>query len=244
MKYPQAMDAVDDKGGPTVTVRMPSGTSDTDLAVTAAQVAQEVDFCRALCLKTRSRLTQPDKDIKKYGYRYFFLDPDTDNSKSYKTIDYIVGLIETGLAEKGLVIKVNSSLDQTQNVTGYVNARPLAFDSNGTEVIKKGKENGTLVACHDPSGGTTTKRAGAIHVKLSTIKDVRNGVQTLLHEASHRYGGTHDFGSKGYFNNSGDCPRNPAEFYLPAQALYNADSYGWFILKVGRMHGDKLLFSH
>lgn len=244
MKYTQGMAFVDDKGGPTVNVCMPGGTSETDLALTGGQVAQEVDFCRALCLKTRSRLGQPDKDVKKYGYRYFFLDPSTDNSKSYKTIEYIVGLIETGLAEKGLVIKVNSSLDSTQKVTGYVNVRKLEFDANGTEVIKKGKENGTYVAAHDPNGGVTTKRAGAIHVKLSAIKDVRNGVQTILHEASHRYGGTHDFGNKGYFTNSGDHPRNPAEFYRPEDALYNADSYGWFILKVGRMQGDKLLFSH
>lgn len=243
MKYTEGMGFQDEKTGKIVNVEMPNGTSPTDLALAGCQVAQEVDFCRALCLRTLSRLEQPDKDAKKYGYRYFFLDPDQDNSKSYEAIKYIVGLIGTGLAEKGLVIKVNSALGAT-GVTGYVNVRKLEFDPNGKELIKKGKNNGTLVAAHDSKGGVTTKRAGAIHVKLSTIKDVRIGVQTILHEASHRYGGTHDFDQKGYFSNDGDNPRNPQEFYRPNDALYNADSYGWFILKVGRMQGDKLLFSH
>ena len=59
----------------------------------------------------------------------------------------------------------------------------------------------------------------------------KQGVMTFIHEATHRYANTLDFGEEGYstdgvnFNQAG---------LTNAMALQNAESYGWFAYKVGR----------
>ena len=52
---------------------------------------------------------------------------------------------------------------------------------------------------------------------------------TLIHEASHKYAGTIDYS---YFTN--DSQRAISTFDDKAKALMNADSYAFFVLKIGR----------
>lgn len=57
------------------------------------------------------------------------------------------------------------------------------------------------------------------------------GLVTFIHEASHRYANTEDFGPEG-ISEDGVTFQQPG--LTAAQALMNAESYGWFAYKVGR----------
>ena len=57
------------------------------------------------------------------------------------------------------------------------------------------------------------------------------GLVTFIHEASHRYANTEDFGPEG-ISEDGVTFQQPG--LTVAQALLNAESYGWFAYKVGR----------
>jgi hypothetical protein len=53
------------------------------------------------------------------------------------------------------------------------------------------------------------------------------GYQTLIHEASHKYAGTHDYA---YFDDTGENPT--PTWGLKDKMITNADSYAWFVVRV------------
>lgn len=81
--------------------------------------------------------------------------------------------------------------------------------------------------------GKKVVRMGDVHVSPGLFSEKKNlhlAIVTFIHEATHRFAGTDDFGDKGYIDNDGN------KFWksgiTKSNALENADSYAWFIYKI------------
>jgi len=82
------------------------------------------------------------------------------------------------------------------------------------------------------TGSKSYVSAGEINVSNGLLDaEQKQAVTTFIHEATHRYANTQDFGEKGYSNN-GVVFNQPG--LTTMEALANAESYGWFAYKVGR----------
>jgi hypothetical protein len=77
-----------------------------------------------------------------------------------------------------------------------------------------------------------TWRMGAMRIDEATLQSGDLGVVTLIHEATHKYAGTNDYC---YFKDNAVDPRGT--FNDKTEALKNADSYAWFVFKVGHAYG-------
>ncbi|MBV8399742.1 MAG: hypothetical protein JOZ17_13525 [Acetobacteraceae bacterium] len=205
-------------------------------------LAEDIDFCIKLLTRVKSILSKsPDKDVKKFAHRYFLVDEDGPSTTEYEVIKTTVDLIASGLANPGC-IKVAKSLGSTgRGVTsGFVGKK---LDS-----ARKNHENyHTPANTYSINGNQTTdkKTIGAIHLRYDQIglEDRADGIETILHEASHKFAGTHDYDDYGYFGPYGLAPRDPDHFTSKDAALHNADSYAWFIVKVGRKFWDQKLIA-
>lgn len=67
---------------------------------------------------------------------------------------------------------------------------------------------------------------GAIHIGRNIVKQSEMRIITFIHEASHKYADTYDYGESGYMKESGASFRE--EGLKKPQALNNADSYAYF----------------
>jgi hypothetical protein len=127
---------------------------------------------------------------------------------------------------KSVLTTVSNSLKKAHGVKvrndddayGYVN---IAFGG------RKHLTNGMVF--HDSDGDAIT-RMGEIHVDKMTIRsNMTMAVITYIHEATHRFSNTDDYGDQGYFKSDG------SDFVAPGltwqQALNNADSYAYFVYK-------------
>lgn len=81
-------------------------------------------------------------------------------------------------------------------------------------------------------GYVRDKNVGDIHVKRSYImNDQLQAVRILIHEASHKFAQTNDYGYKGYIKS------DSLDFSVPGitaeECLTNADSYAYFCMKLG-----------
>ncbi|MBX9663190.1 hypothetical protein [Novosphingobium sp.] len=73
---------------------------------------------------------------------------------------------------------------------------------------------------------------GDIHVKRDYIMNNRfQAVRTFIHEATHRFASTEDFGEQGYMWSDGSDFREPG--ITADQCLRNADSYAYFCMAMG-----------
>jgi hypothetical protein len=83
----------------------------------------------------------------------------------------------------------------------------------------------------DVEGYVRGKNAGDIHVSPEYIKgNAFQAVRTFIHEASHKYASTDDFGEQGYIFADGSDFRRAG--ITKADCLKNADSYAYFVMKV------------
>jgi hypothetical protein len=84
------------------------------------------------------------------------------------------------------------------------------------------------------------RRWGAIHIKSGLLgKD--DGVLTFIHEATHKYASTYDYA---YFRGDDKAKQDqwdvqmgnrfPYQFDDPGRAIWNADSYAWFICELNK----------
>ena len=102
---------------------------------------------------------------------------------------------------------------------GYVN---ISFTG------RKHLTNGMVF--HDEDGDVIT-RVGEIHIDKATVRtDMKMAVITYIHEATHKFVNTDDYGDQGYFKSDGSTFCAPGINWQ--QALNNADSYAYFVLKV------------
>lgn len=73
---------------------------------------------------------------------------------------------------------------------------------------------------------------GDIHVTRDYIMNNRfQAVRTFIHEATHRFANTDDFGEQGYMHADGSDFREPG--ITAEQCLRNADSYAYFCMAMG-----------
>ncbi len=77
-----------------------------------------------------------------------------------------------------------------------------------------------------------TAGVGDIHVKRDyIINNRRQAIRTFIHEATHRFANTKDFGESGYVEADGTAFR--AAGLTKDQAIVNADSYPYFCMSLG-----------
>ncbi len=163
---------------------------------------------RASALMSQKSLSS---DVQRYAKRYFLTD-----GKSISEGDRL--LIKT------ILIKTLTGLTGDVAVKVGPDAKAYGFVSVKGGDSSKSYHNQMVFA--DGDNG----RVGAIHIDSDTLEtEKRLGVVTLIHEATHKYAGTMDYC---YFDNNSRDP--DGEFTQKQYALVNADSYAWFVLKVGR----------
>lgn len=117
-----------------------------------------------------------------------------------------------------------------------VKEMPGAYGSVGFQQIESDE-----VPTQKGLGKTVARRLGHddlvarsdINIAISTLsKGVILRVQTLIHEATHRYANTRDHGSKGYTNAAGT--RYLASGLTREEAIINADSVAWMAVHIAK----------
>lgn len=163
---------------------------------------------------------------------YFLLTSGNEVTKHKNSIMTSISKIEAGLMGD-LTVKIFTSTNREgRGALGYVTNR----DPNS----KKGKNNKIsvkqfLTAPNGDGKYMIARQAGAIHIAEKVLDNKYLAVVTFLHEASHRFAGTHDSDDNGYFEDDGS-PGTSFTVNSWELATHNADSFGWFIAKAGKLH--------
>lgn len=179
---------------------------------------------RKLLVNTLSALdSKPSRTVVRYAHRYFLTGADRLDAKDLATIKSVILLTKNGMLGSNMAMKIAA---EDPDYNGKVMYR-LNADQSGPKESTKAYHNDVL-----DRGDGRTWRIGAVHVTGERLEMGRLGVKTLVHEATHKYAGTEDYC---YFKDDGETPRS--EFTSKKRALQNADSYAWFVLKIGRGSG-------
>jgi hypothetical protein len=127
------------------------------------------------------------------------------------------------LVQNGISAKINLKVAPNASAYGYV----------GFKTGKMGVMRGIFSSRHNfgTRNGKIVSR-GDIHIDQDTLDDQDLSIITFIHEATHKYASTADFGNSGYTDNSGLTFDAPG--LTPVQALNNADSYAWFCFAMNR----------
>ncbi|MEE2732515.1 MAG: hypothetical protein VYA55_16970 [Pseudomonadota bacterium] len=155
----------------------------------------------------------------KYFFERFFLTQNYNDAETLGTIGSVLALTKTGLAKTTIKVYSKGHNDPKGLTAGYV----TSYWGKGAD--QKHRNQGTH---HGPNGSKAVYK-GDIHMGSSVVK---NGTQLenaalFLHEATHKYASTSDFGNKGYTTDKGYYRE---EGLTPAQALNNADTYARFVM--------------
>jgi len=159
-------------------------------------------------------------EMNRYANRYFLTGKKLD-ATDINTIKSVITKTLNGISSDTMGVKIVKS-DPTVN--GSVNGMRVG---NAPKLHSQPYHNNVA----DMSDGTVWRQS-AIHITGDRLGLGRLGVQTLIHEATHKYAGTEDYC---YFSYDGSTPSGT--FTDKKRALQNADSYAWFVLKVGRGGG-------
>jgi hypothetical protein len=152
-------------------------------------------------------------DVLRYANRYFLTDRKLIEARDLVIMKLIITKIWNGLSGD-ITLKIG---DLGAGTLGEVNSKIGKPDV-------KAYHNQMMYA---DSG--VVERSGAIRLSDEAMNGGSLGVLTLIHEASHKYAGTMDYC---YFKSDGLTPEST--FTDKNYALVNADSYAWFVVKVGR----------
>ncbi len=161
-------------------------------------------------------LSWPSGDAKvrrnRYMARYFLCDSARPDMGDVNTV-----LKTHELVTNGINTNFNLKVALDDDAHGYVGFR-TGF---------KGVMRGVFSSRHNlgKRNGKTVSR-GDIHLDRDALDDRGLAIITLIHEASHKYASTADFGDSGYLEDDG--VDFEAAGLTNAQALRNADSYAWF----------------
>jgi hypothetical protein len=172
------------------------------------------------------RAKKHSKDLLRYAHKFFLTDEKTIAAADLTTIQTIVTKIWNGLAGD-VTIKAGTNVGRNdKDVSGAVRGRETVGTARSYHNVEVDLDD------------NKPKTMGAIRMDQETLLDGRLGVVTLIHEASHKYAGTIDYC---YLKNADQTPRGT--FDDKSKALINADSYGWFVVKVGRSFTQGWLYS-
>jgi len=189
-----------------------------------------VTTARKLLRTTETKLSDPkDKHVREWASHYF----DTDDVMLKADLDrigYVIRMTKTGLeTDANLRLKLGreeESLGRRAGVTmktGTVNVSKLGtvkpWGDQHLRVMNLRTDN----AVH----------YGAIHISESRLNE-ELGPKSLIHEATHRYAGTHDYWiwEDSGLKIDGVSPVKRGDARWKLCSLLNADSYAWFIYMV------------
>jgi|GEM_PF-5953962 len=135
---------------------------------------------------------------------------------------------------QGDISTIYAKLELTMNgINGKVNVKvapnPRAYGYVGLRGGAKGLLRGLFSPRHNfgrDEGRLITW--GDIHLDTDVLDDFDLAVVTFIHEATHKFASTNDYGDAGYLKNDG--LRFRKDGLQNAQALNNADSYAWFCM--------------
>ncbi|WP_413662798.1 hypothetical protein ACG1BZ_16600 [Microbulbifer sp. CNSA002] len=159
----------------------------------------------------------------KYSAERYFKIYELQEDHCWK-IALVIKMMVAGLNTNRTVVKVFRGLKGHPTVNGYVTSRnintPKKHRNHAIHHFTKKDGN--------PAWRPVNK--GDVHMKVASIMrncDYVNAV-LFLHEASHKYASTADFGEKGYTVKNTGAYREGG--LTTEQALINAESYGKFIM--------------
>jgi len=213
--------------------------NDASTPLIGSQVKAAVVDARLLLKNTLAALASgsPDDNSKiiKYAHRYFQTADWGVDAQDMKKIHDKILLISNGL-NADIDLKIHRIPPDKKGV------ETVAFVTSKATVLYPQKPLHEVNRREVPTKADPDKYMpwnflyGTIHITPEQVSSGRSGVRTLIHEASHRYTGTEDHCYCNY-DGTGFAPK-PRNFRkdrpIKDQLLNNADSYAWFILKVGR----------
>ncbi|MDE1897272.1 MAG: hypothetical protein KGH91_09365 [Rhodospirillales bacterium] len=142
--------------------------------------------------------------------KYYFRLAAAPNATTLDIIKQTYILVRNGMFSTDLNLKVTISGD----ANGYVNSHKVSS--------KKSNHNAGV------RGGNAVKR-GDIHLDSDRLDgDPEWAAKTTIHEASHKFASTADFGNIGYTDD--DTYKFRAAGLTAAQAINNAESYAMFAM--------------
>jgi len=157
--------------------------------------------------------------VKKHA-AYYFKRGATLTQPELDTIKSVLVQIQTGLTSD-----MNVKVTKDDGSMGYVNPH-YKGDKDRWSAGKKG---------FDGDGNALSKvydvKRGDIHIDTKRLDTgIKLSAKTVIHEASHKFASTADFGERGYTHDGDGTFR--ADGLTADQALNNAESYARFVLHV------------
>jgi len=186
-----------------------------------------VSNARAAIARTIGRMAWPTRgdrpELDALMALYFFTDP---AGATQREVNLVMSKLE--LAMNGMNGKINLKLHpDPQGAHGYVNFVPDA----------KGLARGLFLPGHNVGTvGAQTVGRGDIHLGRHRLGSADRAVVTFIHEAMHKYASLADHDMRGQVRDVGGA--DDGSYYIApgltkAEALNNADSYGWFCYFAG-----------
>jgi hypothetical protein len=189
----------------------------------AAKIVNKAISCLA---KTHSKLKYKlTGDALRYSRRYFLFGPGGPNSIERNTMLSVIVLTWTGLLSDRTIVVDEHGLNP--GARGWTSVIPVPANQLASVRTANPERN---IFYDNSTGGYVA--AGHINVSDDLLTgETKQGVETFIHEATHRYANTVDVGQSGISTNGVvyDAPG-----LTTMEALGNAESYGWFAYKVGR----------
>lgn len=170
--------------------------------------------------------------INGYARTYFRLQQDDIPDELAGYIQIVITKVLNGLTGD-VSIKIGDNVGKAGNgpVHGIITAKPLENVQGAPKPHQNDVENFITL---------NGKRYGAIRLERKSFERRNMGIVVLIHEATHKYAGTIDYG---YFDENGQ-PRLPdlqgGQFDEELAIYQNADSYAYFIFHVGRLGSGRL----
>jgi hypothetical protein len=157
---------------------------------------------------------------------YYFVCGGTPiSSGDFTVIRTTLQMTSNGLFGTGLNLKVTMAGD----AMGYVNKHDSRFGISDKLRAKFGKSKSGWTPGVDIRDNNVRTHRGDIHLdsdRLDTGPEL--SAKTVIHEATHKFASTADFGTKGYTNDDDGLFR--AAGLTHAEALNNAESYARFVM--------------
>ena len=154
------------------------------------------------------------------------------NSTKVKDALALYFLLPGGVGGHGEVQAIRATLELVQNGMNNGNLSLKTDNSSSKRLQGFGIAAGDTQYIEGYVRGVGTTGVGDIHVKRDYItNNRRQAVRTFIHEATHRFANTKDFGESGYMEADGSAFR--AAGLTKDQAIVNADSYAYFCMSLG-----------
>ncbi|MFM9883260.1 MAG: hypothetical protein ACKVQT_09560 [Burkholderiales bacterium] len=199
------------------------------------QVGEAVQRARYMLAWVLANMQSPAalSDVGKMGLHCYFMTPANGPTQGdFDTIKSVLELTQAGLTSVGgVAVKISSGSPGYVNVhvrgTSSLRAKLLGAPLATTMFAKSGWTPGTKKDFGDV-------HRGSIHVSTGRLDTgTRLAAKTVIHEATHKFASTADFGEKGYtYDATGEYRTPNGETPLTAaEALNNAESYARFVLE-------------